>query len=237
MRNSDWVLLRSVDLAPRRNRKRASSLHPSGLASTAATAVLEARLPDDQAAYRREFHGGRGIDLQYADIPVEVMVPRKFKGELAPEMAPARSLRPRGRVLQRIVLQAQKAGLAVPTPVQGHSVPMAVNQTGRHLGRADRLGQDARLHAAHPVQAARGSRASNKADRVRRRAERRVCRDPRACARADARARHADPGDSTNLQQLPYRPQSGARVAYGGTPFGDQMRDLERGCDILVATP
>merc|ERR1740117_2431115 len=26
-------------------------------------------------------------------------------------------------------------------------------------------------------------------------------------------------------------------VAYGGAPFGDQMREMERGCDILVATP
>ena len=26
-------------------------------------------------------------------------------------------------------------------------------------------------------------------------------------------------------------------VAYGGAPFGDQMRELERGCDVLVATP
>ena len=23
-------------------------------------------------------------------------------------------------------------------------------------------------------------------------------------------------------------------VAYGGAPFGDQMREMERGCDILV---
>jgi ATP-dependent RNA helicase DDX3X len=26
-------------------------------------------------------------------------------------------------------------------------------------------------------------------------------------------------------------------VAYGGTPFGAQMRELESGCDVLVATP
>ena len=26
-------------------------------------------------------------------------------------------------------------------------------------------------------------------------------------------------------------------VVYGGTPLGDQMRDLERGCGLLVATP
>ena len=26
-------------------------------------------------------------------------------------------------------------------------------------------------------------------------------------------------------------------VAYGGAPFGEQMRQIERGCDILVATP
>ena len=26
-------------------------------------------------------------------------------------------------------------------------------------------------------------------------------------------------------------------MAYGGAPFGDQMREMERGCDILVATP
>ena len=28
-----------------------------------------------------------------------------------------------------------------------------------------------------------------------------------------------------------------ARDSYGGAPFGDQMRQIERGCDILVATP
>ena len=26
-------------------------------------------------------------------------------------------------------------------------------------------------------------------------------------------------------------------VAYGGAPFGEQMRVIERGCDVLVATP
>ena len=26
-------------------------------------------------------------------------------------------------------------------------------------------------------------------------------------------------------------------VAYGGAPIGEQLRQLERGCDILVATP
>jgi len=26
-------------------------------------------------------------------------------------------------------------------------------------------------------------------------------------------------------------------VAYGGTPFGEQMRELERGCDVLDAAP
>lgn len=26
-------------------------------------------------------------------------------------------------------------------------------------------------------------------------------------------------------------------VAYGGTPIGDQLREMERGCELLVATP
>jgi ATP-dependent RNA helicase DDX3X len=26
-------------------------------------------------------------------------------------------------------------------------------------------------------------------------------------------------------------------VVYGGTPMGDQLRDLDRGCGLLVATP
>ena len=26
-------------------------------------------------------------------------------------------------------------------------------------------------------------------------------------------------------------------VVYGGTPLGDQLRDLKRGCGLLVATP
>jgi ATP-dependent RNA helicase DDX3X len=33
--------------------------------------------------------------------------------------------------------------------------------------------------------------------------------------------------------------RTGLRIglAYGGTPFGSQMRELERGCDVLIGTP
>lgn len=38
-------------------------------------------------------------------------------------------------------------------------------------------------------------------------------------------------------KKFAYRSWIRPSVAYGGTPMGDQMRDLERGCQMLVATP
>ena len=50
---------------------------------------------------------------------------------------------------------------------------------------------------------------------------------------------HRPPAHRAHRQAQKFSFRTGLRicVAYGGTPFGAQMRELERGCDVLVATP
>ena len=38
-------------------------------------------------------------------------------------------------------------------------------------------------------------------------------------------------------KKFAYRSWVRPSVVYGGTPIGDQMRDVKRGCQMLVATP
>jgi hypothetical protein len=149
---------------------------------------FEVSMEDDEAAFREAFGPARssGIDFgdKAKDIPVEVELPRKLRNELPPEMAPVAHFDDLacGRVLRR---NLGFAGFAQPTPVQSHSMPVALAgacacmlialpiclltvrpvafDAGRpcrsrcDLGGADGLRQDARVHAAHPQAPPRGA--------------------------------------------------------------------------------
>ena len=89
---------------------------------------FEAGLADDEAAFRAAFGPAKtsGIDFaSYSEIPVETELPRGMP-QLTPEASPVERFDELecGRVLRR---NLRLAGFEVPTPVQAHSVPVALN--------------------------------------------------------------------------------------------------------------
>ena len=64
-------------------------------------------------------------------------------------------------------------------------------------------------------------------------------RDQAVAIRALVLAPTRELAQQIQKEALKFAFRTGLRVgvAYGGTPFGSQMRELERGCDVLVATP
>ena len=88
---------------------------------------FDASLDEDEAAFRKAFGEAKssGIEFdKYADIPVEVELPRRLDA-LPEEMQPVATFAELrcGRVLGR---NLNFAGFSTPTPVQAHSVPMAI---------------------------------------------------------------------------------------------------------------
>merc|ERR1719326_2115221 len=192
---------------------------------------FEDNLPNDEQAYRREFGepASSGIDFgKYADIPVEVELPRGMD-ELPEPVLPVKDFAGLncGRVLSR---NLRLAGFSVPTPVQGNSVPLAIGgmdvisvaQTGSGKTLAFMLPIMYTLLKAGPGGGSYGG-GRNTVVAI------------RALALAPTRELAIQIMDET--KKFSFRTGLRVCVAYGGSPFGDQMRELERGCDILVATP
>jgi ATP-dependent RNA helicase DDX3X len=232
-------------------------------------------MEDDEAAFREAFGPARssGIDFgdKAKDIPVEVELPRKLRNELPPEMAPVAHFDDLacGRVLRR---NLGFAGFAQPTPVQSHSMPVAlagldvisVAQTGSGKTLAFMLPILKRLlEVRTPVRVERDE-ASGDGGGGRGRGGGGYERGERGgrgggSAYGGGRGSRVRPrgyGDPVAIRALVLAPtrelaqqiaaesekfafRTGLRIglAYGGTPFGSQMRELERGCDVLIGTP
>ena len=187
-------------------------------------------LPDDEQSFRAQFGEAMssGIDFaKYADIPVKIDLPPS----LSPEAAEAASAVTQfsGLKCGRLLLRNLRfAGFEVPTPVQAHSVPLAmqsadvisVAQTGSGKTLAFMLPILYRILAA-------GS------------APHRGGRNEPVAVRAVVLAPTRELASQIHEESKKFAYRTGLRVcvAYGGTPFGSQMRELERGCDILIATP
>ena len=198
---------------------------------------FEDNLADDEAAFRRQFGPAlsSGIDFaKYADIPVEIELPRAIDA-LTDETAPVSAFEDLacGKVLRR---NLRFAGFEVPTPVQANSVPVAlagidvisVAQTGSGKTLAFMLPILKRILAAGSRQGQRGYGGGYRG------------RDTEAVAiRALVLAPTRELAQQIHKESEKFAFRTGLRigVAYGGTPFGAQMRELERGCDVLVATP
>ena len=149
--------------------------------------------------------------------------------QLPPEMAPVQDFIGLncGRVLGR---NLRFAGFQQPTPVQGNSVPMAIGgldvisvaQTGSGKTLAFMLPILYKLLEAGPVNSGGGGGRNSVV------AISGLALSP---TRELAQQIHEE------SKKFAFRTGLKICVAYGGTPFGEQMRELERGCDVLVATP
>mmetsp|Transcript_42092 Transcript_42092/g.116331 ORF Transcript_42092/g.116331 Transcript_42092/m.116331 type:complete len:425 (-) Transcript_42092:98-1372(-) len=133
-----------------------------------------------------------------------------------------------GRMLAR---NLRLAGFSVPTPVQGNSVPLAIG--GMDVISVAQTGSGKTLAFMLPImykllQAGPGGGGSYGGGRN-------AMVAIRALALAPTRELAIQIMDET--KKFSFRTGLKVCVAYGGAPFGDQMRELERGCDILVATP
>lgn len=179
---------------------------------------FDANLPNDEAAFRREFGepASSGIDFnKYADIPVEVELPTNMS-ELPVEMAPCKEFAALniGKVLGR---NLRLSGFKVPTPVQGNSVPMAINgldvisvaQTGSGKTLAFMLPILYRLLQSGPGGGNYGGG-----------------RNTVVAIRALAMAPTRELAVQIQEESKKFSFRTGLRicVAYGGAPFGDQMR-------------
>ena len=196
---------------------------------------FEDGLEADEVAFRAAFGPApelTGIDFSsYKDIPVEVELPRSID-ELGEDVQPVDSfsgLRS-GNVLSR---NLRFAGFTTPTPVQANSVPLAIGgldvisvaQTGSGKTLAFMLPILRRLLELGSAEGTPGYRDRD--------------RHAPVAIRALVLAPTRELASQIREESKKFAFRTGLRVgvAYGGTPFGGQMRELERGCDILVATP
>ncbi|XP_047049728.1 DEAD-box ATP-dependent RNA helicase 52A-like [Lolium rigidum] len=175
-----------------------------------------------------EADAGRGGRLDKYDIPVEV------SGEGAP--APAAGFEEAGLV-EAVLRNVARCGYDSPTPVQRYSMPivlggrdlMACAQTGSGKTAAFCLPVISGLVAEDAAGAGRGDRDAFGYDDYTRAAR------PRALVLAPTRELAAQ----IHEEAKKFSHQTGikVKVAYGGTSMIQQLRDIESGVDILVATP
>ncbi|KAF8648159.1 hypothetical protein HU200_065014 [Digitaria exilis] len=166
--------------------------------------------------------GERRLDKY--DIPVEV------SGEGAPP--PADGFEAAG-LAEAVLRNVARCGYESPTPVQRYAMPIAM--AGRDLMACAQTGSGKTAAFCLPVVSGlvAASAAGGYGHRDRGSFERRA--KPRALVLAPTRELAAQ----INEEAKKFAFQTGLRVvvAYGGTPMYDQLRDLERGVDLLVATP
>ncbi|KAM0826442.1 hypothetical protein ACQ4PT_068881 [Festuca glaucescens] len=168
--------------------------------------------------------------LDKYDIPVEV------SGEGAPP--PAEGFEEAGLV-EAVLRNVARCGYDSPTPVQRYSMPivlsgrdlMACAQTGSGKTAAFCLPMVSGLVAADAAGGGggRGDKDAYSYDDYSRAAR------PRALVLAPTRELAAQ----IHEEAKKFSHQTGikVKVAYGGTSMIQQLRDIERGVDILVATP
>ncbi|KAL6602950.1 hypothetical protein ACP70R_043311 [Stipagrostis hirtigluma subsp. patula] len=169
--------------------------------------------------------GERRLDKY--DIPVEV------KGEGAP--APADSFEAAG-LAEAVLRNVARCGYESPTPVQRYAMPVVM--AGRDLMACAQTGSGKTAAFCLPVISglvAAGTGGSGGGGGRRDRGSFDRAAKPRALVLAPTRELAAQINDEAKKFSF----QTGLKVvvAYGGTPMYNQLRELERGVDILVATP
>ncbi|XP_062906850.1 DEAD-box helicase 3 X-linked a isoform X2 [Mobula hypostoma] len=124
-----------------------------------------------------------------------------------------------------------------PTPVQKHAIPiiiskrdlMACAQTGSGKTAAFLLPILSQIYAEGPSEALKSAKAQDSSKYGRRK------QYPIALVLAPTRELAVQIYDES--RKFSYRSKVRPSVVYGGADIGQQIRDLERGCHLLVATP
>jgi len=175
---------------------------------------LEARLFDNSE------HQTTGINFDnYDKIPIEVT------GENAPDPIDIYSAETIGDDLFR---NTQLCGYTRPTPVQKYSVPIGI--AGRDLMACAQTGSGKTAGFLFPVLMSMIQKGGQETpENARRRTY------PEALILAPTRELAQQIYDEA--QRFSYATGIAPVVIYGGADVRDQLRQIDRGCDLLVATP
>ncbi|TKY47841.1 DEAD-box ATP-dependent RNA helicase 37 [Spatholobus suberectus] len=173
---------------------------------------------DDAAAFGEQENTGINFDA-YEDIPVET------SGENVPPPVNTFAEIDLGDALNQNI---RRCKYVKPTPVQRHSIPISLG--GRDLMACAQTGSGKTAAFCFPIISGimRGQPLQ---------------RPPRGVRTVYPLALVLSPTRELSIQiheeARKFSYQTGVRVvvAYGGAPINQQLRDLERGVDILVATP
>ncbi|EER17252.1 ATP-dependent RNA helicase ded-1, putative [Perkinsus marinus ATCC 50983] len=169
-------------------------------------------------------HAGINFD-QYDKIPVEV------SGAGAAEISPLEQFNDGGEVAAAIVENIKRCGFDRPTPVQKYSIPTLT--TRRDLMSCAQTGSGKTgaylIPAIHNMLADGPPDATSSGDYGRRKAY------PITLILSPTR----ELASQIHEEARKFCFNTGIRpvVVYGGADVRTQLRELERGCDILVATP
>ncbi|NXG41207.1 DDX3X helicase, partial [Psilopogon haemacephalus] len=186
-------------------------------------------LPPSERLEQELFSGSNtGINFEkYDDIPVEAT------GSNCPPHIESFSDVDMGEIIMGNI---ELTRYTRPTPVQKHAIPiikekrdlMACAQTGSGKTAAFLLPILSQIYADGPGDALRAMKASN--GRYGRRKQ-----YPISLVLAPTRELAVQINEEA--RKFAYRSRVRPCVVYGGADIGQQIRDLERGCHLLVATP
>ncbi|KAK9149671.1 hypothetical protein Scep_008428 [Stephania cephalantha] len=172
-------------------------------------------------------NGGGGINFDaYEDIPVEV------SGAEVPPAVKAFAEIDLGEALN---LNIGRCKYVRPTPVQRHAIPIAI--AGRDLMACAQTGSGKTAAFCFPIIC--GIMKNRSSFRAKGAAAAARWGRNVACPIALILSPTRELSCQIHEEAKKFAYQTGVRVAvaYGGAPMGHQLRELEKGVDILVATP
>ncbi|XP_056161972.1 DEAD-box ATP-dependent RNA helicase 37-like [Syzygium oleosum] len=165
--------------------------------------------------------GGEAINFDaYENVPVEAS---------GSEVPPAAGTFEEIDLGEALSLNIRRCKYAKPTPIQRHAIPIAV--AGRDLMACAQTGSG--KTAAYCLPMVFGV-LSDGVTRERHPSSRR-CACPSGLVLSPTRELACQIYEEA--KKFAYQTVVKVAVAYGGAPFGQQVRTLEKGVDILVATP
>jgi ATP-dependent RNA helicase DDX3X len=189
---------------------------------------FEKTIAGSKTAFEREFgvQKSSGIEFsKYADIEVEITDTARDAPQL-PVAGTSFSSFGMGKVLER---NCAFMNYEVPTPVQQNAVP--VSMAGRDIMACAQTGSGKTLAFILPVLYHLLNQGPPPQQETGRRAKISIS------ALVMAPTRELATQIFEEGRKFSFDTGLSICVAYGGAPFGDQMRQIERGCDILVGTP
>jgi len=174
----------------------------------------------ERQLYHKEDHQTTGINFDnYDKIPVEV------SGENPPDPIDTYTIETIGKDLFR---NTQLCGYTRPTPVQKYSIPIGME--GRDLMACAQTGSGKTAGFLFPIIMSMLKKGGSDPPEGSRR-----CTFPEALALAPTRELAQQIHEEG--RRFTYATGIASVVIYGGADVRDQLHQIERGCDLLVATP